>query len=78
MTGREAIEVLVENERENAERELREFNGFERYADALTAEAALRDRRPSWVVWARARAAKLRKFAKQVEDMLAAEPTEDR
>lgn len=70
MSGRDAIELIVERESENAESALKEFAGIERLAEALLAEAALPKRRPEWVAWARKRAKTLGRIAKQLKDLL--------
>lgn len=73
MTGRDAIECIVQLEREEARGALDEFNGCERYANALTAEAVLPSRRPEWVAWARAQAKAWRALQARINALVAGE-----
>jgi hypothetical protein len=72
MTGRDAIELVVEKACREARLACGDFGYLiARYADALQAEAALPDRRPEWVAWARPRAIALRKVQKKLGYLLA-------
>jgi len=69
MNGRDCIEYIVEREREEAFGEVEELS-FERYADALLAEAALPKRRPEWVEWAREQSKAWRALDKRLQSLI--------
>ena len=67
VSGRDHIDMIVEREREEAFSEVDGFNGLERLADALSAEAALPARNPDWVKWAREQVKVLRRMSGQLQ-----------